>query len=221
MRSLSHRELSGERICTLTQEPAGNLHPVEAETRSEARQPHYGLRRHVLGPLEALAQSISTMAPTCTATLTVPLVFASAGNGTWLAYLLATGCTLLVALCIARFARESASPGSLYTYATSSLPPMLGSAAAWALLLAYVATGASVVGGFVYYASVVLKEFWGVSAPAIPLAIFAVVVSIYIAYRDVKVSARFMVYIELASVLLISVVFAMLLWQRGLHFDPA
>jgi amino acid transporter len=36
----------------------------------------------------------------------------------------------------------------------------------------------------------------------------------------VKVSARLMVYIELISVLLISVVFALLLWQRGLHFDP-
>jgi amino acid transporter len=205
----------------LAQEPEGNLHPVEVETLAEASQPHYGLQRHVLGPLEALAQSISTMAPTCSAALTVPLVFASAGNGTWLAYLLATGCTLLVALCIARFARESASPGSLYTYATSSLPPALGSAAAWALLLAYVATGASVVGGFVYYANVVLKEFYGVSAPAIPLAMLAVFISIYIAYRDVKVSARFMVYIELISVLLISEVFAMLLWKRGLHFDPA
>lgn len=205
----------------MAQEPAGKLPPVEAESLAEASQPHYGLRRHVLGPLEALAQSISTMAPTCSAALTVPLVFASAGNGTWLAYLLATGCTLLVALCIARFAQESASPGSLYTYATSSLSPALGSAAAWALLLAYVATGASVVGGFVYYANVVLKEFYGVSAPAIPLAIFAVFASICIAYRDVKVSARFMVYIELISVLLISVMFAMLLWKRGLHFDPA
>ena len=130
------------------------------------------------GRWKRLAQSISTMAPTCSAALTVPLVFASAGNGTWLAYLLATVCTLLVALCIARFARESASPGSLYTYATSSLPPMLGSVAAWALLLAYVATGASVVGGFVHYANVVLEEFFGISAPAIPLAIFAVLVSI-------------------------------------------
>ena len=152
--------------------------------------------------------------------LTVPLVFASAGNGTWLAYLLATACTLLVALCIARFARESASPGSLYTYATSSLPPVLGSVAAWGLLLAYVATGASVVGGFVHYTNVVLREFLGIAAPAIPLAIFAVLVSIWIAYRDVKVSAQVMVYVELVSVLLISVVFVVLLWRRGGHFDP-
>jgi amino acid transporter len=191
-----------------------------AEERAEAAQPRYGLQRHVLGPLETLAQSISTMAPTCTATLTVPLVFASAGNGTWLAYLLAMACTLLVGLCIARFAQESASPGSLYVYATISLRPVLGSVAAWALLLAYVATGASVAGGFIHYANVVLEDFFGRTAPAIPLGIFAVLVSIWIAYRDVKVSARLMVFIELISVLLIGGVFVILLWRRGMHFDP-
>lgn len=205
----------------MPQDSANQPHLLEGETSAEASQPHYGLRRHVLGPLETLAQSISTMAPTCSPAMTVPLVFATAGNGTWLAYLLATVCTLLVALCIARFARESASPGSLYVYTTASLPPVLGSVAAWALLLAYVATGASVVGGFVHYANVVLGESVGLSAPAIPLAILAVSVSIWIAYRDVKISARLMVYIEIASVLLISGVFAMLLWRRGLHIDPA
>jgi amino acid transporter len=205
----------------LPPENAPHLHPVEAESAAEASQPHYGLQRHVLSPLETLAQSVSTMAPTCTATLTVPLVFATAGNGTWLSYLGATVCTLLVALCISRFAQQSASPGSLYTYATSSLPPMMGSAAAWALLLAYVATGASVVGGFIHYANVVLRETAGFALPGIPLAVFAVLVSIWIAYRDVKVSARLMVWGELASVLLISVVFAVLLWRRGLHIDPS
>jgi amino acid transporter len=196
------------------------LKSKEAEIAAEARQPHYGLQQQVLGPLETLAQSISTMAPTATATLTVPLVFASAGNGTWLSYLGATVCTLLVAMCIARFAQESASPGSLYAYTTTSLPPALGSVSAWALLLAYVATGASVVGGFVHYANVVLTEFLHVVIPAIPLAVFAAAISIWIAYRDVKVSARLMVYIEVVSVLLICCVFVPLLWQGGVHFDP-
>jgi amino acid transporter len=198
------------------------LRPEEAaaEIAAEASQPHFGLQRQVLGPLETLAQSISTMAPTATATLTVPLVFASAGNGTWLSYLGATVCTLLVALCIARFARESASPGSLYSYATSTLPRTVGSVAAWALLLAYLGTGASVVGGFVHYANVVLGEFLGKAAPAWILAAFAALISIWIAYRDVKVSARLMVYIEVVSVVLISFVFLLLLWKRGLHFDP-
>lgn len=153
--------------------------------------------------------------------MTVPLVFASAGNGTWLAYLLAMTCTLLIAVCVSRFARESASPGSLYSYATSSLPPALASMAAWALLLAYIGTGASVVGGFVHYGNVVLKEFFGFTAPSLLLCSIAVGVSIAVAYRDVRVSARMMVYIELLSVLLIAVVFALVLWRHGLHVDPA
>jgi amino acid transporter len=161
------------------------------------------------------------MAPTASAAMTVPLVFASAGNGTWISYLLATLCTLFVGLCIARFARDSASPGSLYSYATSSLPPVLGSVAAWALLLAYVASGASVVGGFVHYANVVLGEFFGNRLPDVPLGIACVVLSAWVAYRDVKASARLMLYIELVSVLVISSVFALLLWQHGFHFDAA
>jgi amino acid transporter len=181
----------------------------------------HGLHKDALGHFDSLAQSISTMAPTASAAMTVPLVFSSSGNGTWISYLLATLCTLLVGLCIARFARDSASPGSLYSYATSSLPPVLGSVAAWALLLAYVASGASVVGGFVHYANVVLHEFLGMVLPDIPLGIACVALSAWVAYRDVKASARMMLYIELVSVFVISSVFALLLWQHGLHVDAA
>lgn len=181
----------------------------------------YGLRHNALGPMEALAQSISTMAPTASAAMTVPLVFASAGNGTWLAYLMAMVFTLPVTLCVARFARESTSPGSLYTYTTSSLPPALGSVAAWSLLVAYVGTAVSVVGGFIHYANVVLKEFFGLSAAAGPLAIGCVALSVWFAYRDVKVSASLMLYVEIASVVSISTVFGLLLWHHGLHIDSA
>jgi len=186
-----------------------------------AVQPGFGLQRHTLGRLETLAQSISTMAPTASPAMTVPLVFASAGSGTWVAYLLAMTCTLLIALCVARFARESSSPGSLYSYATSSLPPVLGSVSAWALLLAYVATGASVVGGFVHYANVVLGEFLHVAVSPLILSVISVAVCVAVAYRDVKVSTRLMAYIELVSVLSISVVFVLVLWHHGLHLDPA
>jgi amino acid transporter len=181
----------------------------------------YGFHKNALGHFDAVAQSVSTMAPTASAAMTVPLVFASAGNGTWVSYLLATLCTLFVGLCIARFARDSASPGSLYSYATGSLPPLLGSVAAWALLLAYVASGASVVGGFVHYANVVLSQFIGRTLPDIPLGLACVVLCAWVAYRDVKASARLMLYIELVSVLVISSVFALLLWQHGFHVDLA
>lgn len=193
----------------------------ESSDTAEVQAAGYGLHRNTLGPLQTLAQSISTMGPTCSPAMTVPLVFATAGNGTWLAYLLAMGCTLLMALCVSRFARESASPGSLYAYATSSLPPALGSVSAWALLLAYVATGASVVGGFVHYANVVLNEFLGITVAGALLAVLAVAISTAVAYRDVKISTELMVYIEFLSVALIGTVFVLLLWKHGLHIDPA
>jgi amino acid transporter len=68
--------------------------------------------------METLAQSVSTIAPTTTPVATIPLVCALTGNGTWLAYLLATSAILLVALCVGKFARYSSSPGSLYTHAS-------------------------------------------------------------------------------------------------------
>lgn len=110
----------------------------------------------MLSPIETLAQSVSTMAPTTTPVATIPLVFALSGNGTWLAYVLATGAVLLVALCVAHYGRHSSSPGSLYTYASKVLPPWMGAIAAWSLLLAYIATGSSVIGGFYHYGNVML-----------------------------------------------------------------
>src|SRR6201987_4270964 len=118
----------------------------------------YGLRRGIFSPMETLAQSVSTMAPTTTPAATIPLVCALSGNGTWLAYLLATGAILPVALCIARYARHSASPGSLYTYSSQTLPPWLAAVVAWSLLLAYVATGSSVIGGFFSYPPFLLPQ---------------------------------------------------------------
>ena len=169
--------------------------------------------------METLAQSVSTMAPTTTPAATIPLVCALAGNGTWLAYVLATSAVLLVALCIARYARHSASPGSLYNYVSITLPPWLSATVAWSLLLAYVATGSSVIGGFYHYANLLLLDATGHIFSAVTLAALVTAVSIWIAYRDVKISARLMLWIEAASVTVIMVVVGLLLVRHGWHGD--
>ncbi len=179
----------------------------------------YGLRRAVLSPLETLAQSVSTMAPTTTPAATIPLVCALAGNGTWLAYALATVAVLLVALCIGRYASHSASPGSLYTYASTTLPPWLSATVAWSLLLAYVATGSSVIGGFYHYANLLLRDATGHVYSSVLLATLVTVVSMWIAYRDVKISARLMLWIEATSVTVIVIVVGLLLIRHGWHWD--
>jgi amino acid transporter len=185
-----------------------------------AQAPDYGLRQGILSPLETLAQSVSTVAPTTTPAATIPLVCALAGNGTWLAYVLATGAIFLVALCIARFARHSASPGSLYTYATMVLPPWLSATVAWSLLLAYVATGSSVIGGFYHYANLLLRDATGHGFSAVLLSLLVTGGSIWIAYRDVQISARLMLWIEAASVSVIMILVALLLFRHGWHVDP-
>lgn len=179
----------------------------------------YGLRRGILSPMETLAQSVSTMAPTTTPAATIPLVCALSGNGTWLAYVLATVAILLVALCIARYARLSASPGSLYTYASETLPPWLSATVAWSLLLAYVSTGSSVIGGFYHYANLLLRDARLPVLSTVLLALLVTGISIWIAYRDVKISARLMLWIEAASVSVIVIVVALLLVRHGWHWD--
>jgi amino acid transporter len=176
--------------------------------------------------METLAQSLSTIAPTTTPTMTIPLVFALAGNGAWLAYLLAGAAILLMALVISRFARYSAGSGSLYAFATHSLPRWAGGVAGLALLMAYVATGASVTGGFVNYANVFLEPYAahsGLSSRAVNLLLVLVCTgaATFIAYCDVQVSARLMLWIEAISVLLIVTVLTLLLVHNGLHVDTA
>jgi amino acid transporter len=151
--------------------------------------------------------------------LTIPLVFALAGNGTWAAYALATVQVTLIALLIGALGRRSASPGSLYSYATDSLPPMVASIAAWALLLGYVATGASIGGGFTQYANVLLKAFTGHVAPPLLLVLISILGAAAMAYRDVKLSTRAMLWLEGASVACIVVVVLLVLWKNGLHLD--
>lgn len=186
---------------------------------SQPQTAGFGLRQGILSPMETLAQSVSTMAPTTTPAATIPLVCALAGNGTWLAYLLATVAILLVALCIARYARHSASPGSLYTYASMTLPPWLSASVAWSLLLAYIATGSSVIGGFYHYANLLLRDATGHVFSAVLLSLLVTGISIWIAWRDVQISARLMLWIEAASVSVIVIVVALLLFRHGWHWD--
>jgi amino acid transporter len=192
---------------------------VEPGPQFDSPKEGYGLRRDVLSPMETLAQSVSTIAPTTSAVATIPLVCALAGNGTWLAYVLATVAILLVAWCIGRFARYSSSPGSLYTYAGMILPPWLGATTAWSLLLAYITTASSVIGGFYQYANLLLHDLSGHMTSTVLLSLMVAGVSMWIAWRDVKISARLMLWIEGVSVFFILIVVVLVLVRHGSRWD--
>jgi amino acid transporter len=198
---------------------AAEVYPTDGAVSLDKLDKGYGLHRGVLSPLETLAQSVSAMAPSTSPSLTIPLVFALAGNATWFVYLLTTAAMLLVGFCISRFARMSASPGSLYTYTADTLRPSLGAIAAWALLLAYVATGASVAGGALYYGNILLGQFFSWTPPALITLALVFALTGAVAFRDVKLSAELMLWIEIISVSLIAIVLVLLLSRYGLRLD--
>jgi amino acid transporter len=191
------------------------------EVARDTKAAGYGLRQGSLSGLETLAQSISGACPTLTPFVTVPLVYTLAGNATWLAYVLGMGGILLVAWCISRFARYSSSPGSLYSYAAMILPPWLAATAAWSLLLAYIMGSASNIGAFYYYANVILRNATGHQLSTLLLATIFAVPFVWIAWRDVKLSARSMLVMEAVSVTAVVAVMALVLFRHGLHGDPS
>lgn len=179
----------------------------------------YGLQAQALSPLETLAQSVANIAPTGTPTLVVPLVFALAGAGTWLAYLVSVVGILFVALAVNVFARRSASPGALYTYAAEGLGPAWGVVAGWALFVAYVGTGAAVTSGFSNYANVLLEGATGHRIPSAAFIALSVLASWVVAHRDIKLSTRLILFLEFASIaLILFLVFGTIL-VHGIHLD--
>ena len=183
--------------------------------------PSYGLKSGSLSPLETLAQSVAVIAPTGAPVMTVPLVFALAGQGAAITFLISTVGVLLVALNVNQFARISSSPGSLYTYITDHMHPRWGVLAGWALLIAYLGTAAAVSAGVTNYANVILQDRFGVQAFPLLLTTLVAAMACYLAYSDVQISARLMLWLQAASVALISVIAIAVIAKHGWRPDMA
>ncbi|MGC2657781.1 MAG: APC family permease [Bryobacteraceae bacterium] len=178
----------------------------------------YGLKTAVLSGNETLAQSVALIAPTAGPLLTIPFVYASAGAGTWLTFVIATVTIFLVALNVNQFARVSASPGSLYSYISSQMHPAIGMLAAWALLIAYIGTATAITAGLTNYINVVLSVF-GIHLWPLWVAAVCVLLAVWLAYRDITISARLMLSLQVISVALILVVAVGVLVRHGFHLD--
>ncbi len=180
---------------------------------------NHNLRPGILSATETLGQSIASLAPTAVPAMTVCQVFALSGNGSWLAYLIATICLALVAANINQFARKSASPGALYSYTVGVLPPIWSVIAAWSLVLAYIGTAIALTGGLTSYARIFLIA---AGLPAIPNAVLTFVAiggAGTLAYCDVTVSARLMLILQGVAVTIISVIVGCTLYSHSLRFD--
>jgi predicted acyl esterase/amino acid transporter len=182
-------------------------------------RPTYGLRPDILSQWETLAQSLSSIAPTAAPAMIIPLVIAAAGRSAWLSFVVATIAMTLVAAHINVFARDSATPGSLYAFVRSETGPWVALPAGWALLIAYIGTAAAVTGGIIQYA----QNLVGLAGTgvAIVLILLSIGLSAMLAYRNVELSTRFMLWIECASVAAIVLLFVIPTRAHPLSWDPS
>lgn len=173
---------------------------------------------------EVIAQSIGTVAPSGTPALVIPVVFGVAGNGTWLAYLFATIALLFVSWNINQFARRTANPGALYVFAGQGLGGFWGVVAGWSLLIAYLFTAAAVIGGAVN-SLLVLAHTFGIQeadrALTLVVSLLVIAAAWWFAYRDIRLSTRTTLIIELATVALILIVVLGSIFWVGPAIDNA
>jgi amino acid transporter len=187
---------------------------------STAKAGGYGLRSTCLSFIEILSQSVANISPTLTPVVIVPFVFASAGNGTWLTYLVATAALMLVGLSINEFAKRSASPGALYVCIGHGLGPSMGFVAGWCLILAYIFTAIAVLAGSVNYALILLSML-KISVPPVILFALGTFLVWLVAYKDIQLSTRIMLLLEGGSMALILLVCCIVFIKHGTIVDPA
>lgn len=183
-----------------------------------------GLRANSLSATQVVAQSIANIAPSTVMALGPALVFASAGNGTWLSYAIAMVIALVVGYCVAQLARRTASAGSLYAYAARGLGPWGGFLAGWALLLGYLGLAMATVVGFGLYFGAFL-ELLGLPGTALgaQLVLYLVAGALVtlLSFRDVRVSTRTALILEVVSIAAIAIVLVIVLVDNGLRVDEA
>jgi amino acid transporter len=157
----------------------------------------------------------------------VPLVHASAGNGTWLAFAMAMVAYVLVAVQVNVFATRIATPGSIHAFVHAALGPVAGSVAGWMLLFGYLAFMPAYIAGVPYYLSAFAQGLLGPSMDVLAstpgeLAVsggVAAMLGWFVSFRSIGFSTRVILYIEIATLGLIFTIVACHFYHGGVRTD--
>src|SRR6266853_1472703 len=115
--------------------------------------------------------------------------------------------------CRTRESRRSSTGRELWFAAGRSIPDGNAGAVGFHDRAYYVA------GGFYHYANVLLVDATNRTTSTVLLTVVVTGVSMWIACRDVKISARLMLWIEAASLVVILTVVLLVLAGHGFHLD--
>jgi amino acid transporter len=179
-----------------------------------------GLRRRSLPFREVFAQSLAGTGPSGSLAFGPALVFANAGHGTWISYVLSLVSLLFVGWAFSTFGTRLASAGSMYTYVAEGLGPIIGVLVAWAIVVAYVVIAMVVVAGSGQFFGqfLVLVGFDGAAKTAfqVLLALLIGGTALTLALRDVKISMRAALALEVVSIVAITAVLVSTVVHHGI-----
>lgn len=178
------------------------------------------LRAGCLNFTELSAISVANIAPTIVAALIVPLMYANAGNASWLAYLFGTVMLLFVTFNLNQFARRSAATGSMHAYTTMGLGATAGGISGWCLVWAYLFDGIAGVAGFAIFGNALLGML-GFQVPNVLMFAILCFVIWFLAYEDIQLSSIVMLLFEALSITMILILCAVVLSRHKFTLDTA
>src|SRR3954451_15183928 len=179
-----------------------------------------GLRRRSLPFREVFAQSLAGTGPSGSLAFGPALVVANAGHGTWVSYVLSLVSLLFVGWAFSTFGTRLASAGSMYTYAAEGLGPLIGVLVAWACVVAYAVIAMVVIAGSgQFFGQFLVLLGWDGAASTGAQVVFALLIgsiALMLALRDVKISMRAALTLEVISIVAITAVLLATVFKHGI-----
>jgi amino acid transporter len=180
--------------------------PTEPEAAQTAHvSPRLELRHNCVSLIENFAQTLGVLSPVGTMSVIIPLLIATAGNGTWLLLLVTLSIFLVVMISVLRFASLHSSAGSLSAFAQLGLGHWGGLIGGWIYVLGMFYCVPSALLASASYWDLVLLPVLGVSPGGARAELIAVALTCGIwlaAHRSIKLSTNLMLIIECSSLTL-------------------
>jgi amino acid transporter len=178
------------------------------------------LRKDSLSFIETLGQSVANVSPTLTPALSVAVVAATAGTGSWFVFVLATVAMVIVGLNVGKLARRINAAGSFFLYVSRTLGPAWGLLSGWSMLAAYLTTAMALTVATSIFLKTMIASL-GVTWVPPSLLFYALVSALawFLASRDIRISSRIGLTCEALSVGIILIVCVMVLSRFGFKLD--
>ncbi|MGP4029896.1 APC family permease [Actinomadura sp. 3N407] len=175
------------------------------------------LKKGTLRTPHVVGLVIAAAAPLSVVTALVPLaILLGNGVGTPGAVFLVAIVLALFSIGFVRIVPHIQNTGAFYAYISQALGKPAGLGSAYVLVLAYLALGASVAGGFGYFGADLIDRLIGINVPWLMVSILGAFVASVLAVLGIDLSARVLVVVLLLEALVIAVLNVAIVAQAGL-----